>query len=169
MSVRNITDFENWLTDCGAEVLDPTSEWEILRVKTNLGFFVVHENRKGIQIWPDGLLQIAKSYQTGIPLALAATRRQRKRCRTMRYYGSLIKRDGCGCFYCGQPLSPPGAPVPPRYDTTTEHLVSVAHGGPDHLSNKFLAHRKCNEEAGTLSAPEKIALRERRREMVNAS
>ena len=34
-------------------------------------------------------------------------------------------------------------------------------GGPDHLANMALAHRRCNERAGTLSLFAKIRLRER--------
>jgi 5-methylcytosine-specific restriction endonuclease McrA len=43
---------------------------------------------------------------------------------------------------------------------TIEHLVPVAHGGPNHLSNCFLAHKRCNAAAGTLSAAEKVRLRD---------
>lgn len=37
-------------------------------------------------------------------------------------------------------------------------VVPIAHGGPDHISNMVLAHRKCNEEAGHLSGREKIEI-----------
>jgi hypothetical protein len=43
-------------------------------------------------------------------------------------------------------------------DESEEHLVSITHGGPQHISNKFLAHRVCNAKAGHMSAPEKIQL-----------
>lgn len=163
MTVRDIDDFANWLTDCGAEVLSPTSEWEILRVRTSTGIHVVHRNRKGVESWPTGLLTIAKSYRAGQFLALAATRRKRKKSKTHQEYGALALRDGTDCFYCGTVVAPPEAPVPYDFTCTVEHLVSVAHGGPDHLSNKFLAHLKCNQIAGNRSAPEKIRLREEMR------
>lgn len=60
-------------------------------------------------------------------------------------------RDGSRCFFCLEPLGD---------DVTQEHLVPRSSGGPDHLSNKFLAHGKCNHRAGNLSAPEKIRIRE---------
>ncbi len=163
MTVRDIDHFANWLTDCGAEVLEPTSEWEILRVRTSRGILVVHQNRKGVHSWPQALLEIAKSYESGIKLALAATRRRRKTSKTWQEYGALARRDGTACFFCGTVVAPPEAPVPSEFACTIEHLVCIAHGGPDHLSNKYLAHRKCNEIAGNLSAPEKIRLREQMR------
>jgi 5-methylcytosine-specific restriction endonuclease McrA len=64
---------------------------------------------------------------------------------------TLIERDGEGCFYCFEEV--PGL-------MTQEHLVARAHGGPNHISNKFRACRPCNEAAGHLSAPEKIRIRE---------
>jgi hypothetical protein len=44
-----------------------------------------------------------------------------------------------------------------------EHLLPVTAGGPSHLANYALAHRSCNEEAGTLSLVEKLRLRDRLR------
>lgn len=61
----------------------------------------------------------------------------------------LLDRDGTGCFFCGSDLDG---------DVTVEHLVAIAHGGPNHVSNLFLAHAECNQRAGHLSAPEKIGL-----------
>ncbi len=62
-------------------------------------------------------------------------------------------RDGNRCFYCPNTI--------PAGLETIEHLVPAAAGGPNHLANLFLAHRSCNEAAGTVSAVEKIRLRER--------
>lgn len=164
MTVRDLDHFANWLTDNGAEVLKPTSEWEIFRVRTSTGTHVVHVNRAGVQRWPEALLDIVRVYNRNGSTALAATRRKRKNSKLRQQYGALIERDGTECFYCGEPVAPPEAPVPPEYQVTAEHLVCVAHGGPDHLANKFLAHHKCNQIAGNLSAPEKIRLRDRMRE-----
>ena len=62
---------------------------------------------------------------------------------------ALISRDGEDCFFCARALG---------QDITVEHLVAIAHGGPNHISNLFLAHAACNNEAGHMSAPEKVAL-----------
>ena len=163
MNAVDLDDFSIWLIDNGAEVLSTTSEWEVLRVRTNTGVHVVHQNRKGEQRWPQPLLDLVKAFNKKICVPLAATRRKRKSGKLSQQYGALVARDGTECFYCSGVLAPPEQLVPPDYAVTTEHLVSVSHGGPDHLSNKFLVHRRCNEIAGNLSAPEKIRLREEMR------
>ncbi|MGO8269221.1 HNH endonuclease [Rhizobium ruizarguesonis] len=164
MTVRDIEHFTLWLTDHGAEVLEPTSEWEALRVRTNTGTHIVHTSKQGDQKWPPALLDIVGIYNRNESVALAATRRKRKNSKLRQQYGALVQRDGSECFFCGEVVAPPGTPVPPEYEVTAEHLVCVTHGGPDHLANKFLAHHLCNQKAGHLSAPEKIRLRDRMRE-----
>ncbi|TCM71908.1 hypothetical protein EV291_1228 [Rhizobium sp. BK068] len=144
-------------------MLEPTSEWEVLRVRTSTGTHIVHKNRNGAQRWPVALLEIVRVYNTNGSIALAATRRKRSNSKLRQLYGALVKRDGSECFYCGEVVAPLGTPVPPPYEATTEHLVCIAHGGPDHLANRFLAHHECNQIAGNLSAPEKIKLRDRMR------
>lgn len=62
----------------------------------------------------------------------------------------LIARDGDGCLYCGRPVDPSAC--------TVEHVVAVAHGGPDHAANLALAHTECNAAAGHLSVAEKLTL-----------
>ena len=60
-----------------------------------------------------------------------------------------MARDGDNCFFCRKPLAG---------DLTVEHLVALAHGGPNHISNLVCAHAACNHEAGHLSVAEKVAL-----------
>ena len=70
------------------------------------------------------------------------------------FWVALLVRDGNACLFCGKPLDG---------DITVEHLVAIAHGGPNHVSNLFLAHAACNQAAGHMSAPEKVALAIRNR------
>lgn len=163
MSVRDLADFETWLTDRGAEVFDPASEREILRVRTSTGTHVVYADKTGKQRWSKELLAIVSEYNAGRTPSLAATRRGTRRLKVRDTYIPLTKRDGPGCFYCGVPVPAPGTPCDPEDAPTTEHLVSVAHGGPNHMSNFFLSHHACNRRAGNLSAPEKINLRDKMR------
>lgn len=65
---------------------------------------------------------------------------------------ALIRRDGKKCFYCGNDTT--------EENRSLEHLVPLAHGGPNHLSNLVLAHSCCNSDAGHLSVMEKIRLRD---------
>lgn len=63
---------------------------------------------------------------------------------------ALRTRDGDLCFFCQRTVS--------QDNESAEHLVPVTHGGPNHISNLFLAHKGCNGQAGHLSAPEKIRI-----------
>ncbi|AZO67647.1 HNH endonuclease [Mesorhizobium sp. M6A.T.Cr.TU.016.01.1.1] len=161
MTVRDLAHFESWLTDRGAEVLDASSEREIIRVRSSTGTHVVYADKTGKQRWPKELLAIVSEYNAGRTPSLAATKRGgAARRKTRGRYVALTKRDGPGCFYCARILPAPGAHSSPDDEVTTEHLVSRAHGGPDHMSNCFLSHFACNQIAGHMSAPEKIKLRE---------
>ena len=75
-------------------------------------------------------------------------------------FARILERDGPGCFFCGGEFPPVNWDQDPGRAPTIEHLVAKAHGGPEHISNKFAAHSACNVSAGHMSAPEKIALRE---------
>src|SRR5581483_9820743 len=83
-------------------------------------------------------------------------RRVKRRGKTAVIVLTLIARDGNVCFYCGEMFTDDKPP-------TREHLVSVIHDGPNHISNSFLSCQQCNTEAGHLSAPEKIRMRDRKR------
>ncbi|MDP9652049.1 HNH endonuclease [Paraburkholderia caledonica] len=149
--------FEAFLTERGAQILQPTNEWELLRFKTSRGTSVVYCNAKG-GITPTGESDKAwaafekNGAWRGAP---APKKRQTGREKTLPLFNALLKRDGAGCFYCGGDTS--------EEDRSLEHLVAIAHGGPNHLSNLVLAHRKCNSQAGHLSVMEKIRARETNR------
>jgi hypothetical protein len=152
--------FKIWLSGCGGEVLGPVNEWEVIRVRTSVGILVAHRTRRGRQIWPAALLALAHQFERGEIPALAATRRGRTPSRLRQRFAALAARDGAGCFFCGHAVPAPGVTCDPDMSPTIEHLVPVAYGGPNHLSNCFLAHRSCNAAAGTLSAAEKVRLRD---------
>lgn len=147
----------------GAEILGPTSQWEALRFRTQFGLGIVHRNKRG-GLNPN--LEARNAFMmlnSGTAGSFAPNRSAGKRVSGERRRGEIeavMLRDGTRCFYCGIEL---------RYDATgsseitMEHLVSKTHGGPEHIANKFAAHKGCNMEAGHLSAPEKIALRDRLR------
>lgn len=159
--VRDIEAFKDWLKRCGAEVLAPSNHWEILRVRTYSGTHVVHRNRKGRQSWPAGLAEIVDVFLDGGIPALSPTARSRRTLKLWQRYPVLVERDGHACFYCGRNVPQPGEFCAEGFEPTVEHLVPLAHGGPNHLSNTFLAHQHCNRIAGDLSAVEKIRLREK--------
>lgn len=148
--------FEAFLVERGAQILQPTNEWEVLRFKTSRGTSIVYCNARG-GVTPTGEATAAwDAFEKCKPWrgAPAPKKRVKGRERLLPLYRALLKRDGAACFYCGAPTD--------EADRTLEHLVARAHGGPDHLSNLVLAHRRCNANAGHLSAMEKIRMRETR-------
>jgi hypothetical protein len=149
--------FEAFLTERGAQILQPTNEWEVMRFKTSRGTSVVYCNAKG-GITPTGESITAwAAFEKNGPwrASPAPKKRQTGREKTLPLFNALLKRDGAGCFYCGIETN--------EEDRSLEHLVPIAHGGPNHLSNLVLAHRKCNSIAGHKSVMEKILAREARR------
>lgn len=147
--------FEAFLIERGAQILQPTNEWEVLRFKTARGTSVVYCNARG-GVTPTGESTTAwAAFEKGGPWrgAPAPKKRQTGREKTLPLFNALIRRDGHGCFYCGVDTT--------EDDRSLEHLVPITHGGPNHLSNLVIAHRRCNSEAGHLSAMEKIRLREK--------
>lgn len=137
------------LVAAGGEMLAPTNPYEVMRFRTVHGVGVVYTNAKGVRTW-NAEARAAKAHLDDKKGSLAAVtvHGRRKDAATVN---RLMIRDGGDCFFCRGELAD---------DVTVEHLVAVAHGGPNHISNLFLAHADCNRRAGHLSAPEKIALRD---------
>lgn len=143
--------FQAWLVARGAEVLSTTNEWEVLRFRTNEGVSIIYKKKHGTLTFTGESSKVWNAYRSnGAWRAAPATKRKLKSSPTCV---ALRKRDGDACFYCHQPVE--------VVDESIEHLVSITHGGPDHLANMVLAHRApCNANAGHLSVMEKIRLRE---------
>lgn len=156
LTKKQMTEFTAWLTKSGAVIMDPTSEWEIVRVSTCFGILVAYTNTKGKESWPSGLLSIYKSYSAGKPLALSPNRKSNVKLR--HTIGDLAARDGLCCWFCELKFNNVD-------DTriTIEHLVAKSHGGPNHHSNLALACEQCNIEVGNLSVSEKVAIRDAKR------
>jgi hypothetical protein len=135
-----------WLTGAGAEVLEPTSEWELVRFKSGGETSIIYRNAAGGVKYTGAAGAAYKAFtENKTWRALPATRRKK----SSPIIRVIRKRDGDLCFFCQDPVS--------EEVESAEHLVSVTHGGPNHISNMFLSHRVCNAIAGHLSAPEKIA------------
>ncbi|AJA07420.1 hypothetical protein SKP52_02425 [Sphingopyxis fribergensis] len=147
-----MTDFAKFraaLVAAGGEMLAPTNPYEIVRFRTSHGVGIIYRNKRGRETWNAEALQakahIADRKGSLAPVAVVGRRRD------AATVNALLIRDGASCFFCRAPLGD---------DITVEHLVAIAHGGPNHVSNLFLAHGECNRRAGHLSAPEKIAMRD---------
>lgn len=133
----------------GGEMLAPTNPYEILRFRTSYGVGVVYRNKRGVETWNKQAEQARDHLDNRQgSFAPVQVRGRRKDAGTVN---ALLERDGNCCFFCRDQLGD---------DITVEHLVAIAHGGPNHISNLFLAHAECNQRAGHLAAPEKIAMRD---------
>lgn len=151
-----IAQLKEWAVARGAEAQVLTNPYELLRLRVNGGVAIVYRKDNGQMTWNDLAKRLRVAMETGAPFPeklrlVEKVERDFVPGKQSVMHRTLIERDGEGCFYCGD--EKPG-------EMTVEHLVARAHGGPNHISNKFRADRKCNEEAGHLSAPEKIRIRE---------
>ena len=143
--------FTDFLTARGAQVLEPTNEWEVCRFLTGRGTSIIYKKKEGTLTFV-GDAHDAYSCFTNSGMswrAQPATKRENKSPVRMQ---ALRTRDGNDCFFCHLPLS--------IEDESEEHLVAITHGGPDHLANLVLAHKLCNAQASHLSVMEKIHMRE---------
>ena len=149
--------FKGYLRSLGAEVLPATNEFEILRFRTigGVGVSVLYRRKNGSQTGT-GEMELAidgfykrRAWTPGVPRALPRRKQLSHRIKVLR------DRDGDACFYCGLALV-----FDDRDDFRIEHLVPRSHGGPDHVSNLALTHTLCEMKAGTLSAAEKVRLRD---------
>lgn len=149
--------FREWLCSQGAEILAPTNPWELLRFTSYGATSVLYRNAAGVLSWTGESGVAWKCWRTGAPwVAVDKTNRRSGSKKTSPVIRTLLDRDGDGCFYCQREMN--------TSDITIEHLVSRAHGGPNHISNYVLAHTACNKDAGHLSVMEKILLREKRKD-----
>jgi hypothetical protein len=149
--IKRLENFKTFLGQRGAELLSVTNEWELIRFKTGKGVAIVYRSKDenatcsfigdAQQAWLEFLNPETK--WRAIPPT------KRKPSQSVEYR-TIRQRDGSDCFFCAEHV--------PEGQGTIEHLVPVCHGGPQHISNKFLAHKDCNAQAGNLSAPEKILL-----------
>jgi len=134
----------------GGERLAPTNPYEVARFRTLYGVGIIYRNAKGKQTWnPEAEMaqEHIKAKKGSIAPVVVVNRagHAQRRSAVLR----ILDRDGGDCFFCGDPLAD---------DVTLEHLVPIAHGGPNHISNLVCAHASCNQEAGHLSVAEKVAL-----------
>lgn len=139
--------FRKRVISAGGEILGPTNPYELMRFRTRYGVGVIYTGRRGERWNAEAIL--ARDHIAAFNKGSLAPVEVKGRRKDKATVAALLERDGDCCFFCGKPLGD---------DITVEHLVAVAHGGPNHISNLFLAHQHCNKAAGHLSAPEKIAM-----------
>ena len=150
MNAKEIDKFRGWLVAQGAEILQPTNEFEVLRFRARKGTGVIYTSKRGYSVSGPLVTDAYTCMKEAKPWD--GKGRPTKRAQGSFRKRQLLDRDGDCCFYCGRELGD---------DMTVEHLVAVNQGGPDRLENLVLAHQQCNQEAGSMAVIEKIKLRER--------
>lgn len=146
---KQLPKFKVWLDERGSEVLPSTNPYELIRFSTMAGVAIIHGNSRGIvSSWSNGAEEAYRAF-----VVAGSWRGERRRKRTTSDYRTqaVLQRDGDICFFCGTPLGD---------DKTPEHLLSITHGGRNHIANMALAHEACNRRAGHLCVVEKVKLRE---------
>ena len=151
---KKLNGFERWLNQNGAEIVPPTNPYEAIRFKSQYGTGVLYRKENGrFSFNSEVAKQAFDCFRQCRPWSgVPKLPRQKKKNRTIRI---LLGRDGGDCFYCAKPMV--------EGDISVEHLVNLVHGGTNSLSNKVLAHIKCNNEADCLPLVDKIKLRDEMR------
>lgn len=148
--------FKKFLVNCGGQLLHETNEYEVIRVQTDGGVEILYRKQSGLLTWPKELVKAYMAYKSGGKIKWRASKRKKvNRKRGPVIIQTLMKRDGCECWFCGKPLNPDTA--------TIEHLLNVSNGGNNHINNLTLACNPCNQKARNMCITEKVVLRERLR------
>lgn len=147
----NADKFKSFLTLSGAEVLEPTNQYEVVRFKTVNSVSVVYGKKNGRLTFTGESQEAfdamkAKNVWTILPRGVAEK---------MKRLDELVERDGPDCFYCGVETD--------KETRSIEHILSVTHGGNNNLANLAIACRECNHTVGDMPVIDKVAYREQRR------
>lgn len=144
----SINALKKYLTQAGAEVLVTTNNYELVRFRANGKVSVIYLGKKGLAFNDSQGTEVVSNWASG----KGWTAGVKKIRRGSVAYRTLVHRDGDECFFCLKPVGPK--------DFSTEHLLSIAQGGNNHLANLALSHRECNGKAGHMSVMQKIKVRE---------
>lgn len=174
---HHMTAFITWLNENGAEVGSPTNPYEVIRYRAywresrRAVTHVVYAKENGLLTWTGGSQGHFRAFLEGSRMAGNKPRFVGQFDRpepkpavkqepqgdddsnlspTARKRAALRKRDGDGCWFCGDAMGE---------DCTLEHLVPKSRGGGNDNANLVLAHRHCNNRVANLSVSEKVAIR----------
>ena len=153
--LAQIEKFKVWIVARGAELLLLTNPYELVRFRANRRTSVVYANKKGHKSFAGDGAATWAAFVANQPNFRFVEKSARKMNGSV-VVRTLVKRDGNRCFFCGVEFDDECPP-------TREHLVPRTAGGPDHISNQFLACGGCNAEVGHRSAAEKIRFRDTKR------
>lgn len=146
----NAEKFKTWLNACGAEVLLPTNEWELVRFRTVNGVSIVYRNKYEELTFTGESMKAYKLFGDGKRWRVV----NRKRAVMNGLKNRIAARDGKKCFFCEYFYKELAM-------YTVEHILSFSHGGPDNVNNLALACPPCQKELGNMSITQKILFRDK--------
>ncbi len=153
----DVQGFVSWLAESGCEIGMPTNAYEVVRYLSHREghkkpvTHIIYAKENGLLTYMPGTREHYAAF-LGIDGDGTPTKRARPASAAMRRFRKqVIERDGNECWFCGTATT--------EGDSSVEHLVARAHGGPDTLANFVIAHPACNHKAGSISLGEKISLR----------
>lgn len=154
-TASEIDRFKEWIAERGGEILIVTNEYEVVRYRGDGATSIIYTNKKNVMSFVGDANAAWLAFKNGDWAYRVGTRSPKRplKSTTVR---TLLERDGNRCFYCGEDFTTEKPP-------TKEHLVARTSGGPDHISNLFLACHPCNAEVGHRSAADKIRFRDLKR------
>lgn len=150
-----IDKFITFLRESGAEILELTNEYEVIRFRTINGVSIVYKDKRGYFTYTGESQEAMEKFQKKSIWAI----RGRKEKQYADVKKKLIKRDGTLCFFCGMDMV--------KKEITIEHLLPISDGGNNNIKNLCLACENCNKEVGNMAIVEKIYYREKTQERKN--
>ena len=153
--------FLGYLTDSGAEIGVPTSQYEVVRYRywspseKRAAISIVYTKENGRLTFTGNSRQHYHSFMQGRSIDLKTKKANSKpanKSKDVRKH--LLERDGPDCWFCGEVMGD---------DCTIEHLVPKSRGGRNSQANYALAHASCNQKAANIPLVKKMELREKMR------
>lgn len=146
---QGVERLRSWLEEAGAEFLNPTNPYEVLRYKVAGFLSIVYRKKSGQLTFTGQSRQHWRKACEGAPAVAAPPKMTSRQARNVRH--RLRERDGDGCWFCGEDVAP--------WEGSVAHLIPRSQGGSHALSNLCLSHVHCNNKAADLPLAAKLDLR----------
>lgn len=148
--MKDLEDFQDFLTEHGAVVIEPSNPWEVIRFKTVNGVSVIYQKKTGALTFTGEGKEAYTAFKLAKPWRAVNVKRQNLKHKKQR----LQERDGRGCFFCQ---------IDPGLDKLTiEHLLNLSQGGTNNENNLCLACEPCNTAIGNWPLTKKMLWRDQK-------
>jgi len=135
--------FKSFLKSSGAEILEPTNPYEVVRFRTKNGVSVVYTGKRGYSFTGEAKEALDAMEKKNVWTIISSGLKEKREKLKL-----LIERDGLECFFCTKETT--------EDSRTIEHLLSVSSGGNNNMANLVLACKDCNIAVGDMPIIDKI-------------